>query len=68
MSRIFSIALLLLLPLFLAACGGDDVEEPASGQHVWKEQTDTLKQAEQAAADLNESLQLKQQQLQDRSE
>ncbi|MGD2119951.1 MAG: hypothetical protein PVG66_16450 [Chromatiales bacterium] len=61
MTRYLKLASCLLALSALAACS--DEKPQTSENHVWKAQTDTLNQAQQAADDLNKSLQQQSQQL-----
>ena len=57
----FNHLLISLIALgFLTACGNDEpVVEEKTGSHVWKSQTDNLQTAKDAAADLSDSLQMR---------
>ncbi len=47
-----------LLPLMLMGCSGEDSENRGqTGEHVWKEQTDTLEKAQQVEQVLDDSFQ-----------
>lgn len=51
---------LLYSTLLLVGCSGNDedtAKKETSGEHVWKTQTDTIKTARDAAADLEQTLQ-----------
>jgi len=48
----------------LSACSGEQ-ENKVGENHVWKSQTDTIEQTQAVARDLEQSLQIQQQKLQD---
>ena len=50
-----------LLPILTAACSGEDPESRPANDHVWKSQTDALEQARDIGARANETLQRREQ-------
>ena len=61
------IATLLACGLILGACSQDDDSDSASKDqdHIWKNQTDALKQAQQLQGTLNEETRRKEKQLEE---
>ncbi|MDH5395163.1 MAG: hypothetical protein OEW97_02740 [Gammaproteobacteria bacterium] len=67
--KTFKTILTLSILLILFACSDKDEQKSQSGKtsadHVWKQQTDTIKTSKDAAKKLQDSLNLQQKQLQE---
>ena len=65
MMKLTAFSVIILFALVLTACGESEpeVEKPSAG-HVWKSQTDTIQQAKDTAADLEKTLQQRDQKIQ----
>lgn len=63
MQNIKFLILALLVSLAVACSDEDDKKKPATGDHVWKQQTDTLQASKDAANKIQQSLDQQQQKL-----
>jgi hypothetical protein len=63
MQNIKILILVLLFSLTVACSDEDDKKKTASGDHVWKQQTDTLKASKDAAQKIQQSIDQEQQKL-----
>ena len=62
--KLLSVSCIVLFAVALTGCGNSDPEpeKPPSG-HVWKSQTDTIQTAKDTAADLEKTLQQRDQKI-----
>jgi len=60
MKKYNALFIALMTTVSLTACGDSEpVVEENTGSHVWKSQTDNLQSAKDAAADISDSLQMR---------
>jgi uncharacterized lipoprotein YehR (DUF1307 family) len=63
LNRLLPLIFVANIALLLAACSDDNGSEKEKGDHVWKQQTDTLQTSKDAAKKLQESLNQQQKQM-----
>jgi outer membrane biogenesis lipoprotein LolB len=63
MQNIKALVLILLVSLTVACSQEDDKNKKVSGDHVWKQQTDTIQASKDAAKKIQQSLDQEQQNL-----
>ena len=62
-NRFIPLIIIASIASFLVACSDDSDSEKEKGDHVWKQQTDTLQASKDAAKKLQESLNQQQQKM-----
>ena len=63
MKKLNLLALLIVITSFMVACSEDNDSDNKKGDHVWKQQTDTIQQSKDAAKKLQESLKQQQEKM-----